>query len=53
MQVVYKWGTILTLVLIPIWPLLTLPAGVFPEVKGPQYHASQDNTAAKCFQQAL
>ena len=38
-QVVYKWGTILTLILIPIWPLLTLPAGVFPKVKAPKKSA--------------
>ena len=29
LQVVYKWGFILTLILIPIWPLLALPARVF------------------------
>ena len=28
---VYKWGSMLTLILIPIWPLLALAAGVFPK----------------------
>ena len=32
MQVVYTWGSILTVILIPIWPLLALAAGVFPKV---------------------
>ncbi|CAL5219522.1 g1369 [Coccomyxa viridis] len=29
-KVVYTWGTILSVILIPIWPLLALAAGVFP-----------------------
>ena len=33
MQVVYTWGTILSVILIPIWPLLALAAGVFPRVR--------------------
>lgn len=28
---ILKWGSALALILIPIWPLLTLPAGVFSE----------------------
>ena len=28
---VYKWGSLLTVILIPIWPLLALAAGVFPK----------------------
>ena len=28
---VVKWGGLLALILIPIWPLLALPAGVFSE----------------------
>lgn len=28
---VVKWGGLLAIILIPIWPLLALPAGVFSE----------------------
>jgi len=28
---VLKWGGLLAFILIPVWPLLTLPAGVFSE----------------------
>lgn len=37
LQVVYKWGSTLSFNLIPAWPLLALPAGVFPKV-GPGSH---------------
>ena len=30
---VLKWGGLLAVILIPIWPLLALPAGVFSEGK--------------------
>ena len=30
---VIKWGGLLAIILIPIWPLLALPAGVFSEGK--------------------
>ena len=32
---ILKWGSLLAIVLIPIWPLLTLPAGVFNEGMSP------------------
>ncbi len=32
-QVVYKWGIILTFILVPIWPLLALPARIFSKAR--------------------
>ena len=31
LQVVYKWGSIISFILIIAWPLLALPAKVFPK----------------------